>query len=40
MYSKKGAMAMGRWGECGFRGGNSLTLRFLAQVVKRSLLAS
>ena len=29
-----------RWGECGFRGGNSLTLRFLAQVVKRSLLAS
>ena len=30
----------GRCEECGFRGGNSLTLRFLAQVVKRSLLAS
>jgi len=27
MYSKKGAMAMGMVGECGFRGGNSLTLR-------------
>ena len=41
MYSKKGAMVgRWRWGECGFRGGNSLTLRFLAQVVKRSLLAS
>ena len=38
MCSKRGV----RWRceECGFRGGNSLTLRFLAQVVKRSLLAS
>ena len=37
---QKGGDGDGRWGECGFRGGNSLTLRFLAQVVKRSLLAS
>ena len=39
MCSKQGGDGR-RWEECGFRGGNSLTLRFLAQVVKRSLLAS